>query len=72
VLQLLKVSDNWTDSVEIGGNIDVIYTDLEKAFDKVAHRRLISLNQRRRVCKVARWLNRQSEQMCFQLSPKRV
>ena len=28
--------------IEIGGNIDVIYTDLEKAFDKVPHRRLIS------------------------------
>jgi hypothetical protein len=42
VLQLLKVLDNWTDSLESGGHIDVIYTDLEKAFDKVPHRRLIS------------------------------
>ena len=25
-----------------GGRIDVIYTDLEKAFDKIPHRRLIS------------------------------
>ena len=42
MLQLLKVLDIWTHNLEIGGNIDVIYTDLEKAFDKVAHRRLIS------------------------------
>jgi len=26
----------------MGGGIDVIYTDIEKAFDKVPHRRLIS------------------------------
>jgi len=42
VLQLLKVLDIWTHNLEIGGNIDVIYTDLEKAVDKVPHRRLIS------------------------------
>ena len=42
VLQLLKVLDIWTHNLEIGGNIDVIYTDLEKAFDKVPHKRLIS------------------------------
>jgi hypothetical protein len=32
VLQLLKVMDMWTDSLESGGQIDVIYTDLERAF----------------------------------------
>ena len=42
VKQLLKVMDIWTESLEIGGQIDVIYTDLEKAFDKVPHKRLIS------------------------------
>ena len=42
VLQLLKVMDIWTESLESGGQIDVIYTDLEKAFDKVPHKRLIS------------------------------
>jgi len=25
----------------VGGQIDVIYTDLEKAFDKVPHHRLV-------------------------------
>jgi len=28
--------------LESGGRIDVIYTDFEKAFDKVPHRRLLS------------------------------
>ena len=42
VMQLLKVMDMWTESLELGGQVDVIYTDLEKAFDKVQHKRLIS------------------------------
>jgi len=33
--------DQWSDSLEVGGQIDVIYTDLEKAFDKVPHQRLV-------------------------------
>jgi len=31
----------WTESLESGGQIDVIYADLEKAFDKVTHKRLM-------------------------------
>jgi len=44
VMQLLKVMDRpmWAESFESGGQIDVIYTDLEKAFAKVPHERLIS------------------------------
>ena len=42
VSQLLRILDNWTESLELGGQIDVIYTDLEKAFDKIPHRRLLS------------------------------
>lgn len=42
VLQLLKIMDDWTEMLEHGGQIDVIYTDFEKAFDKVPHNRLIS------------------------------
>jgi len=42
VMQLLKVMDMWTESLESGGQIDVVYTDLEKAFNKVPHKRLIS------------------------------
>ena len=39
VLQLLKVLDSWTETLENGGCIDVVY--FMKAFDKVPHRRLI-------------------------------
>ena len=42
VTQLLKVLDLRTESLEFYGQIDVIYTDLEKAFDKIPHNRLIS------------------------------
>jgi len=42
VTQLLSMLDDWTELLESGGKIDVIYTDLEKAFDKVPYRRLIS------------------------------
>jgi len=39
---LLQILNDWTESLETGGRIDVIYTDFEKAFDKVPHKRLIS------------------------------
>ena len=42
VLQLLKILDHWTTLLDGGGQIDVIYTDFEKAFDKVPHKRLLS------------------------------
>ena len=42
VLQLLKIVDEWTLHLDTGGQIDCIYMDFEKAFDKVPHRRLIS------------------------------
>ena len=41
MLQLLKVLDDWTNSLEKGRQINVVYTDFEKAFDKVPHKRLI-------------------------------
>jgi len=41
-LQLLQMMDKWTEYLEIGGQIDVIYIDFEKAFDKVPHARLVS------------------------------
>ena len=34
--------DIWMECLEQGGQMDVIYTDLEKAFDKIPHKRLIS------------------------------
>ena len=42
VLQLLSVLDYWTEKLEKGGQVDVVYTDFEKAFDKVPHKRLLS------------------------------
>ena len=41
-LQLIKVLDLWTDIIDSGGELDVIYLDFMKAFDSVPHRRLIS------------------------------
>ena len=41
VLQLLKVLDIWTETLDNGGCIDVIYCDFMKAFDKVSHNRLL-------------------------------
>ena len=35
------MTDKWTKYLESGGQIDTIYSDFEKAFDKV-HRRLTS------------------------------
>ena len=37
VIQLLKTMDEWTYNLDKGIQIDVIYTDFEKAFDKVPH-----------------------------------
>jgi len=42
MLQLLHMTDEWTLCLEKGGQIDAIYIDFEKAFDKVPHKRLIS------------------------------
>ena len=40
-LQLLHVLDIWTEILDQGGTLDVIYCDFMKAFDKVPHRRLV-------------------------------
>jgi len=42
MLQLLHMLDKWTEYLESGGQIDAVYTDFEKAFDKVPHKRLLS------------------------------
>ena len=41
VLQLLHVLDIWTEILDQGGTLDVIYCDFMKAFDKVPHKRLV-------------------------------
>ena len=40
-LQLLYALDMWTNYLEEGGQIVIVYTDFEKAFDKVPHERLL-------------------------------
>jgi len=41
VLQLLKVLDEWTEIIDNGAAVDVVYCDFKKAFDTVPHARLI-------------------------------
>ena len=42
MLQLIYMLDEWTEDLESGGQIAVIYTDYEKVSDKVPHRRLLN------------------------------
>ena len=43
VLQLLKVLNKWTEILDMGGEVDVIYCDFMKAFDTVPHSRLLDV-----------------------------
>ena len=43
LLQLLKVIDRWTEIMDRGGVIDLIYCDFRKAFDTVPHNRLMNV-----------------------------
>lgn len=40
-LQMLNILKSWTKIVDEGNQVDVIYLDLKKVFDKVPHKRLI-------------------------------
>lgn len=42
VLQLIKVLGRWTEFIDEGHSVDVIYCDFMKAFDRVAHKRLLN------------------------------
>ena len=42
VTQLLDVMDAWTEILDEGGSIDIIYIDFMKAFDFVPHQRLLA------------------------------
>ena len=40
-LQLIQILDDWTEILDLGGQVDCIFCDFMKAFDKVPHRRLL-------------------------------
>ena len=58
IAHLLEVMDSWTEVVNEGGSVDVIYTDFQKAFDSVPHHRLM---RKVSACgirgKLLRWIN---------------
>ena len=41
-LQLLYAMDKWTEALDNGEEVDCIYTDFMKAFDRVPHQRLLT------------------------------
>ena len=43
VLQLLNVLDLWTEAIDNGFYVDVIYCDFMKVFDKVPHKCLLKV-----------------------------
>lgn len=40
-LQLLNILDDWTSALDSGKQVEIIYTDFAKAFDKVPHQRML-------------------------------
>ena len=41
ITQLLEFMEDITESIDNGKDVDIVYLDCSKAFDNVAHRRLI-------------------------------
>ena len=41
ITQLLEAMDYWTEALDNGNDIDIIYLDFQKAFDSVPHQRLL-------------------------------
>ena len=58
ILQLIRVLDIWSEILDQGGSLDVIYMDFMKAFDKVPHRRLVHKVEKYGIKgKVLSWIN---------------
>ena len=45
VTQLVKVFDPIGSQLDKGGQVDIIFLDMSKAFDKVSHRKVLTLLQ---------------------------
>ena len=55
--QLLMCIHEWLVSISNGSSVDVIYTDIQKAFDSVSHSKLISIIRSYGICNsVCNWL----------------
>ena len=58
MLQLLKTLAIWTEAIDNGNNIDVIYMDFMKAFNTVPHRRLMKKIQAYNInTNITAWIN---------------
>jgi hypothetical protein len=45
LLQLLITVEKWTEALERGEEVDVVFLDFKKAFDKVSHKRLLDVTE---------------------------
>ena len=45
VTQLLNVMEDWTNIIDSGASVDIIYLDFQNAFDRVPDNRLLSKNK---------------------------
>ena len=56
-LQLLKVLDTWTEILDRGGELDVLYLDFTKVFNTVPYKQLIGKLRSYGMCgKIVRWV----------------
>ena len=58
ISQLLIVLEKWTDLLDSGRPVDVVYFDFAKAFDTVPHQRLLNKIKSYGICgKILDWIN---------------